>query len=204
MKHLRFLIAAGFSLAMASTVSADKLSLDEISTYLNGIGAAQTGFTQINDDNSVSTGTLMIKRPGRARFEYDPPNAALVMAGGGQLAIFDLKSNEPPESYPLRRTPLWLILERYVNLKNRDLVVVHAFDGKSTIVTAQDSKNPERGTIQLHFDDNPVRLKQWIIQDEFGGRTTVVLNELDRNVTLANKLFNISRLTNQIVPERDN
>lgn len=203
MKHLRFLIAAGLSLTMANSVSAGKLSLDEISTYLNGIGSAQTGFTQINDDNSVSTGSLMIKRPGRARFEYDPPAAALVMAGGGQLAIFDLKSNEPPESYPLRRTPLWLILERNVNLKERDMVVGHTYNGEATVVTARDPKNPERGTIQLHFSDEPVRLRQWVIQDETGGQTTVVLNDLDQSVSLTNSLFNIHRLTQQLVPDRD-
>lgn len=207
MKHLRFLIApalaTGFGLAMATSASADKLSLDEISAYLNGIGSAQTNFTQVNDDNSISTGKLMIKRPGRARFEYDPPEAALVMAGEGQLAIFDLKSNEPPENYPLRKTPLWLILERNVNLKGRNMIVSHTYDGKSTLVTAQDPANPDRGAIQLHFTDNPVRLHQWIIQDGNGGQTKVVLGDFNRNVKLANKLFNVTRLTNQIAPERD-
>lgn len=188
---------------MAGTASAEKLSLDDISAYLNGIGAAQTSFTQVNDDNSISTGTLMIKRPGRARFEYDPPAAALVMAGGGQIAIFDKKSNEPPENYPLRRTPLWVILERNVDLKARDMVVGHSYDGTTTKVTALDPKNPERGSIELHFTDNPVQLRQWVIQDEGGSETTVVLRDLDRSVELDNSLFNITRMTNQIAPQRD-
>lgn len=188
---------------MAAPASADKLTLDEISAYLNGIGSAQTSFTQVNGDNSISTGTLMIKRPGRARFEYDPPAAALVMAGGGQIAIFDLKSNEPPENYPLRRTPLWVILERNVNLKERDVIVGHDYNGKVTTITAQDPKNPDRGSIELHFSDNPVQLRQWVIQDGSGTETTVVLGDLNRNVRLENKLFNITRLTNQLVPERD-
>ena len=188
---------------MAAPASADKLTLDEISAYLNGIGSAQTSFTQVNGDNSISTGTLMIKRPGRARFEYDPPAAALVMAGGGQIAIFDLKSNEPPENYPLRRTPLWVILERNVNLKERDVIVGHDYNGKVTTITAQDPKNPDRGSIELHFSDNPVQLRQWVTQDGSGTETTVVLGDLNRNVRLENKLFNITRLTNQLVPERD-
>ncbi|CUI56263.1 LolA family protein [Cognatishimia activa] len=203
MKHLRFLIAPSLALAMAAPAVAEKLSLDQISAYLNGIGSAQTSFTQINDDNSISTGKLMIKRPGRARFEYDPPEAALVMAGGGQLAIFDLKSNEPPENYPLRRTPLWVILERNVNLKERDTIVGHSYDGTATTITAQDPKHPDRGTIQLHFTDNPVQLRQWVIQDQSGSETTVVLGEFKRDVQLANKLFNIQRLTNIVAPERD-
>lgn len=188
---------------MAVPAAAEKLSLDEISAYLKGIGSAQTSFTQINEDNSISTGTLMIKRPGRARFEYDPPEATLVMAGGGQIAIFDLKSNEPPEAYPLRRTPLWLILERNVNLKERDMIVGHDYDGTVTTVTAQDPKNPDRGAIALQFTSDPIALRQWVIFDGYGNETTVVLDPFDRDVTLENKLFNITRMTSIVAPKRD-
>ncbi len=200
---MRFMMAPAFLAAMAAPALAEKLSLDEISTYLNGIKSAQAGFTQVNDDNSISTGQLLIKRPGRARFEYDPPEAALVMAGGGQVAIFDKKSNEPPEAYPLRRTPLWVILEKNVNLKQRDMVVNHGYDGTVTTVTAQDPKNPEYGSIQLHFTANPVELRQWVINDGNGGQTTVVLGAWDRTVSLANKLFNIERLKQLRAPTDD-
>lgn len=203
MKHLRFLFASSLALVVAVPAAAEKLSLDEISAYLKGIGSAQTSFTQINEDNSISTGTLMIKRPGRARFEYDPPEATLVMAGGGQIAIFDLKSNEPPEAYPLRRTPLWLILERNVNLKERDMIVGHDYDGTVTTVTAQDPKNPDRGAIALQFTSDPIALRQWVIFDGYGSETTVVLDPFDRDVTLENKLFNITRMTNIVAPKRD-
>lgn len=187
----------------ATTAAADKLSLDEISNYLESLKSAQASFTQINDDNSISTGRLMIKRPLRARFEYDPPESALVMAGGGSVAIFDLKSNEPAESYPLRRTPLWVILERDVDLKQRDMVVGHSYDGTATKVTAQDPKNPEYGSIDLLFTDEPVQLRQWVIHDGHGGSTTVVLGEMDESIQLANSLFNISRLETLRAPNDD-
>lgn len=201
---MRFLLAPALWAAMAAPTFAEKLSLDAISAYLNGLGSAEASFTQINDDNSISTGKLLLKRPGRARFEYDPPEAALVMAGSGQVAIFDKKSNEPPEAYPLRRTPLWVILERNVNLKKRDMVVGHSYDGTATTVTAQDPKNPEYGSIQLHFTGNPVQLRQWVINDGNGGSTTVVLGELKRDVKLANSLFNIERLKALRAPNDDN
>lgn len=203
MKQMTFLMAPALWVAMAAPSWAEKLSLDDISAYLNGLGSAQTSFTQINDDNSISTGTLMIKRPGRARFEYDPPEAALVMAGSGQVAIFDKKSNEAPEAYPLRKTPLWVILEPNVNLKQRDMVVGHSYDGTATTITAQDPKNPEYGSIQLHFTGSPVQLRQWVINDANGGETTVVLGDLDQSVSLANRLFNIERLKTLNAPEDD-
>ena len=191
MDRRTFLAAAAASLA-ATPALADKLSLNAISTYLNGIQTAQTDFTQINDDGTLSTGTLYIKRPGRMRFDYNPPENLLVMAGGGQVGIFDGKSNlKSAERYPLKRTPLNLILERRVDLARRNMVVGHDFDGTATIVTAQDPEHPEYGNIQLKFTANPVELRQWVIRDGQGAKTTVVLGQLSLGVDLRPSLFNI-------------
>lgn len=187
MKHI--LSATLFYLVTALPAAADILSLAEISKYLNGFKTAQAGFTQTNDDGSVSTGKLYIKRPGRMRFEYDPPETALVVASGGSVVIVDKKSNQPPETYPLRRTPLSIILARNVNLGSAEMVVDHSFDGTSTIVTAQDPQNAEYGNIQLSFTQDPVQLRQWVINDAAGGRTKVVLGDLNTDVKLANKIF---------------
>ena len=187
-----FLATAAASLA-ATPALADKLSLNAISTYLNGIRTATADFTQVNDDGSLSTGTLYIKRPGRMRFDYNPPEKLLVMAGGGQVGIFDGRSNlKKAERYPLRRTPLNLILEKNVNLAQRNMVVGHDFDGTATIVTAQDPKHPEYGTIQLKFTANPLELRQWVIRDGQGATTTVILGQMSLGAELPSTLFNIS------------
>jgi len=64
----------------------------------------------------LSTGQIYIKRPGRIRFEYNAPDNSLMIAGGGQVAIFDPRSNTRPDRYPLNQTPLSIILERNVDL----------------------------------------------------------------------------------------
>ena len=123
------LSAAGLALpALASSAQAQELSLSAISQYLNGLVTAQGGFTQINPDGTLSTGQIFIKRPGRIRFEYNPPDNALVMAGGGQVAIFDPRSNIRPDRFPLRQTPLNILLERNVDLAQRDMVTGHISD----------------------------------------------------------------------------
>lgn len=178
-------------LSLLPAVAAEELSLDQISNYLNGLKSAKGGFTQINDDGTISTGSIYIKRPGRIRFEYNPPAEALVIAGGGQVAIFDVKSNQPPEQYPLKRTPLNLILQRNVDLARANMVVGHGFDGTATTVTAQDPENPEYGTIKLVFSGPPVELRQWIITSEDGTETTVILGDMDNGADLAASLFSI-------------
>ena len=189
----RTFIAAIAATLAATPALADKLSLNAISRYLNGIRTATSDFTQVNDDGTLSTGTLYIKRPGRMRFEYNPPEDLLVMAGAGQVGIFDGKSNlKKAERYPLSRTPLNLILERNVDLSRRNMVVGHDFDGTATVVTAQDPQHPEYGTIQLKFTSDPIELRQWIVRDGQGATTTVILGPLSMGSELPSTLFNIS------------
>jgi len=183
----------GLALALAAVAPlsalAEQLSLQDISAYLNGFTTAQSPFTQINDDGTLSTGMLYLHRPGRARFEYDPPDSAVVIAGGGTVVIHDPKSNQPPESYPLKRTPLSVILAETVDLDRADMVVAHRFDGTVTVVTAQDPENPEYGSIDLMFTGDPVELRKWVIHDGGGGQTTVILGALETGVDLGGNLF---------------
>ena len=190
----RFFLAPALVAMTALPATAQKLSLDALSAYLNGMKTVEAEFTQISDDGSVQTGKLYIKRPGRMRFEYSPPGRALVLANNNTVAIFDGRSNQPPESYPLKRTPLSIILDRTVDLGRANMVVGHDYDGTATIVTAQDPENPEYGNIQLKFTADPVELRQWIVNDNAGGRTTVILGATKTDVSLNNRIFDIQRL----------
>ncbi|SMO68275.1 LolA family protein [Ruegeria faecimaris] len=187
MKQIAFALA--LTLATPAAWAADKLPLSQISNYLNGLKTVETTFTQVNDDGSLSTGKLWIARPGKMRFEYDPPDSAVVLARAGTVQIFDPKSNQPPEQYPLKRTPLSLVLARNVDLGQANMVVGHDFDGTATVVTAQDPKNPDSGRIELMFTGDPVELRKWVIHDNAGGQTTVLLGQLDTEKNLSSSLF---------------
>jgi len=191
MKALHLILAPALWAATVLPGWAEKIPLSEISAYLNSLTTAQGEFTQINADGSISSGMLYIKRPGRVRFEYAAPDDSLVMAGGGQVAIFDAKSNQPPEQYPLKRTPLNLILERKVDLARAAMVVGHSSSGPDTTVIAQDPEHPEYGTIALIFSNDPVQLKEWVITGEDGSQTTVLLGEMTYGVDLSPRLFSI-------------
>jgi outer membrane lipoprotein-sorting protein len=186
------LSSAALGVVAALPAQAAALSLAEISKYLNGIRTLEAKFSQVNDDGSVLTGTLYMKRPGRMRFEYDPPEKSLVLAGSGQVAIFDGRSNQGPEQYPLKRTPLNLILEQNVDLSRRSMVVGHTSDGVTTTVVAQDPEHPDYGTLELVFSASPVELRQWVVTDGGGNRATGILGEMTKGGEFSTFLFNIS------------
>ncbi len=183
------------ALLMAPPVLAQRIPLAEISRYFNSFTTAQGEFTQVNPDGTISTGRMFMRRPGRVRFEYDPPDRSLVMAGGGQVAIFDSRSNQGPNQYPLRQTPLNLILERNVDFANRRMVVGHTDDGVTTTVVAQDPENPQYGSIRLIFSANPTELRQWVIRDDSGAETTVILGNMTFGETISARMFDITAET---------
>tara|TARA_B100000780_G_scaffold5153_1_gene4093 strand:+ start:1286 stop:1873 length:588 start_codon:yes stop_codon:yes gene_type:complete len=176
---------------IVTPASAEKLSLDAISSYFNTMTTAEAAFTQNNDDGTQSIGRMHIKRPGRIRFEYDPPNLALVIVGGGQVAVFDPKANAEPIRFALRQTPLSLVLEKTVDFARRDMVLAHTNDGPRTIITLQDPDRAEYGYIQLVFTDDPMQLRQWIVDDNSGNKTQIVLGDWTQDKNMPNILFNI-------------
>ena len=178
-------------LVMAVPAAAEGLSLGQISAYLNSFRTAEGTFTQHNDDGTTSTGKLMLKRPGRVRFDYDPPSDALVVADGDTVAVVDPLSNAGPQGYPLNMTPLKLILARHIDLGAEDMVAGRASDGETTTVRAQDPAHPDYGSIDLQFSNAPVRLTQWAVNDASGGRTVVVLDRLKTGVRLDDDLFRL-------------
>lgn len=194
MAYIRFMIRTLlFALAALAPlpVLADPLPLPGLSAYLNAIAQVETGFVQENADGSQSTGRLFIHRPGRMRLEYDPPEKSVVIVSGGTVSIFDAKSNEPPEQYPLSRTPLNLILGSGIDLSTARMVMGQTEVAGQTHVLAQDPKNPDYGTIELIFAPNPTRLTGWIITDDMGNQTVVTLDAFTTDVSLAPSIFSV-------------
>lgn len=183
-------LAPVLALALAFPAFAEKIPLNEISRYLNGIKTAQADFTQVNGDGSISTGVLYIHRPNRVRFEYKG-NKSLVLASAGQVAVYDGKSRSGPQQYPLSKTPLSLILAPNINLGKARMVTGYSEKKNTTVVTAQDPQHPEYGNIQMVFTANPTQLRQWVVTDDAGKRTTVILGDMRQGVSIPPSKFAI-------------
>ena len=189
----KFSIAAALtSLLFSNSAFADKLSLAQLSEYLNKMTKAHSSFHQINADGSLDTGDIYIQRPGSIRFEYDPPNSALLLAVSNTLSVFDPQGDGMPQNYPLDKTPLGLVLAKRVDLENARMVAGHHYDGTATILSVQDPDHPERGRMDFYFTGPEVDLRQWALFNQSGERTIFVLDDLQLGGKLRPSLFNVS------------
>ena len=171
---------------------AEKISLNKISDYINGLTSLQADFEQVNSDGSIDRGKLYIRRPGRMRLEYTAPNNALVIAGAGSVAIFDDKSKNGPTLFPLKKTPLNLLLKKNVDLSKNEMITEHTANNENTFIVAKDPKRKSQGSIKMMFSNSPVSLQGWTITNQSNQKTKIILDKLDKKTKIPLYLFNIS------------
>ena len=171
---------------------AERISLNKISDYINGLTTLQADFEQINSDGSIDRGKLYIRRPGRMRLEYTAPNNALVIAGAGSVAIFDDKSKNGPTLFPLKKTPLNLLLKKNVDLSKNEMITEHTANNENTFIVAKDPKRKSQGSIKMMFSNSPISLQGWTITNQSNQKTKIILDKLDKKTKIPLYLFNIS------------
>lgn len=190
---MRALTILAALILFAAPASAQKLSLGEISRYLNSMRSAKAAFVQANPDKTLAQGVLYLRKPGRIRYEYTVPADSLVISDGRYLGVFDKKSNRGAQRYDLKKTPLDLLLADRINLQAAGVVRDLRSDGVQTRVVAGDPSNPKAGTIAMVFTANPTELRQWIVTDRAGKQTTVILNDLVVTDRISADLFDIAK-----------
>jgi len=180
-------LAALPGLAPAAQNSARDLA--RITNYLNGITTLVGDFVQVGPDGSLSEGQFYMRRPGRVRFEYEPPNPALVVADGTWVGVYAKRVNTL-DRIPIGSTPLDILLSKRVDLRNNGAVQSIETSGGQMRVRAIDPDHPDQGSITMVFSDNPLELRQWIVVDAQGLTTTVALSATRANVDIdPNKFF---------------
>jgi len=167
---------------------ADQALVDKALAYLQGLAEAHGRFTQTDARGATSQGDLYLKRPGKARFAYDPPSGLLVVSDGGAVAITDSRL-KTFDSYPLAATPLSLFLARTIRLDRGVQVTRVAKMSDGFAITARDGGKETTGQITLTFKDNPMTLAGWTLLDAQGRSTQVTISDLERASGLPPGLF---------------
>jgi outer membrane lipoprotein-sorting protein len=162
--------------------------LARIDYAMNATKSFSGRFVQYAPDGRTDTGNVFIKRPGNLRFEYDDPNPLLIVADNGMLVQHD-KVLETTDRGPLSATPIAYFLKEDLNLaEDTEVVALQKYQTEWRL-TARDGSGQMEGAITMVFDANNLALKEWIISDDFGGQTRVVLSNLRYNDRLDPRLF---------------
>lgn len=165
--------------------------IHRVNNYLSGTQTLTGKFVQVGPDGSRSKGDFFIAKPGRVRFEYEPPSPISIISDGQTLVVRD-RNLATQDIYPLSQTPLRFLLADQVNLlKETNLVAVYADDVFVTVVVEE--KNGLVGTsrLMIMFSAKDMQLKQWTVTDPQGYDTTVAVYNLDTSKRPDPSMFRI-------------
>lgn len=193
-KHI--ILTLGFALLLSGPAAAAPLTADQkddlsrVETYLNGITTLRSTFIQTSSTGLRAEGTVFLARPGRMRFEYDPPSPILLVADG-LFVIYVDNELEQISHVPISSTPLRVLIEEDVNLvEAHDVREIRRGPG-TLAITLTVKEDPEAGAVRLLFADQPLALKQWVIRDAQGVEVRVSLVNAERGMPLDAALFQV-------------
>ncbi len=105
-----------------------KAQAAKVSTYLSSLQTLVGNFVQVGPDGSKTKGDFYMQKPGKVRFEYDPPSPIDIVADGSSVVVRD-RNLATQDVYPLSQTPLrYLLSDRIDLMKDTNVVNVTADD----------------------------------------------------------------------------
>lgn len=153
-------------------------AIERLNTYLNSFTTLQGNFIQFANNGKRLEGRVYIQRPGRMRFEYEPPATIEVIADGTSVAVRD-KRLGTQDVYSIGQTPLKFLVREKMDLSREGTITGASVDGDILSVRIED-RSTLGGTskITLKFDLAANELKQWVVVDPQGYETSVALYNL--------------------------
>ena len=172
------ILATATSAASAQT-SSQTADLRRIELYLNGLTTLKARFLQLAQNGATAQGTAWIWRPGRMRFDYDPPEPLLMIASDGQFMHFDRELGQP-SIVPVSSTPLGFLLRPNLRLSGDITVTNLERSGGFLRVMLHGTGTAAEGQLTLVFAEEPMELRQWIVTDAQNHRTRVTLTNIEK------------------------
>ena len=183
----------------ASFDANQKAQAAKVSAYLSSLQTLVGNFVQVGPDGAKTKGDFYIQKPGKLRFEYEPPNPIDVVADGSSLVVRDRKL-ATQDIYPLSQTPLrFLLSDRIDLLKDTNVVSVTADDLYISVTIEEKQALIGTSRLMLMIGAKDGQLKQWTVTDPQGYDTTVAVYNLDSSKKIDPSLFKID-FTNYAVP----
>ena len=176
-----------------------KAQAAKVSAYLSSLQTLVGNFVQVGPDGTKTKGDFYIHKPGKVRFQYDPPTPIDIIADGSSLAVRD-RNLTTQDIYPLSQTPLrYLLSDRIDLLKDTNVISVASDDMFISITIEEKQALIGTSRLMLMVGAKDGQLKQWTVTDPQGYDTTVAVYNLNSSKKIDPSLFKID-FTNYQLP----
>ena len=173
-----------FILSIDAAIPKNK-TLKLINDYLGDIRTLQANFSQTNNMGDIVTGVLFLKKPGKIRISYDPPNNLQIVTKQQAVLIFDPQNGgSGPLTYPMSSTPLGFLIKNDLSLfigENGEVFELDDFIFLKVL-------NPQYH-LRIEFSKNPLSLFGWEFKNKIGETIKVTLNNIQKNNYISNEIF---------------
>ena len=188
-------VVSAFPSAGYAVANDKQVAIDAISSHFTSVPTMTGEFIQFGPNGEQTGGTFYIHRPGRIRFNYEDPSPIMVVSNGKTLAVNN-KKLKTWSYYPLKKTPLSLLLSDRIKIDDKSIKTIDAREDITTVVMG-DKNIFGDSEITLLFDPQTQDLRQWTIKDAQGKETSVMIFNVEKNVKIPEKLFKISNSRKQ-------
>src|SRR5690606_30302777 len=136
--------------AMQGLTEDQQVAVQGIASYFSSISTLSANFVQSGPDGSQAQGVVVIERPGKMRFQYEPPTQLEIIADGRTVAIND-KRLQDQQLILLSQTPLRYLLDPNINLTQE--AIVHEIRVEPDLITVvlEDTALYAQGRLTLYF-----------------------------------------------------
>ncbi len=166
----------------------------QVQAHLRAVSSMSADFLQTSSTGKSARGKMLLSRPGKIRFEYEPSVPTLVVANGNWMSVVDY-GNAQVQRWPIKDTPLSILLDPDQDIRKLGKIAAGpgAVPGFVTL-EATDPKRPQFGRISLFFQPvagapGGLMLNSWQVVDAQGNTTLVQLANVRLNMKIASSAF---------------
>jgi outer membrane lipoprotein-sorting protein len=179
--------AGGIFLSEAA-VAENADTIKRIEEYLTGLTTIASEFTQAAPDGSLAAGKFFLQRPGKMRWQYNPPTPILMIATGSEMIFYDFEL-EQVSHIPLDNSLVSFLARPHITFDGDVGITYFSNEASAIRIQVAQRKKPSEGKLQLEFSDKPLTLRSMVVTDATGQVTSVALTDAKFGAKIDPALF---------------
>jgi outer membrane lipoprotein-sorting protein len=174
------------------SVGAEPTTVERVENYLNSLTTVVTDFTQTAPDGTLANGKFYLERPGKMRWEYEPPVPILMVSSGGVMTYFDRELAQT-STIPIDNTPAGILVREHIAFSG-DIAVKEMNNEAGIIhITLIQPEKMDNGELTLELTAKPLALKNLSFIDATKQETRIRFSNAVMGQPIDSKLFTLRK-----------